>query len=221
MEKQTDLFGALRSEMVDSQLIPRGVSDVNVLQAMREIPRHLFVSSDMEKRAHDDGPLSIGEGQTISQPFIVAHMTQLLELEQHHKVLEIGTGSGYQAAILRYLCSNVFTVERIETLSERAREILKKIDLDDIHFFVGDGTLGWLEHAPYDRIIVTAAAPCVSSTLLQQLQIDGKIVVPVGDRYSQTMVRVTKTASGEKTERFYGCRFVPLIGQGDSAMESL
>jgi protein-L-isoaspartate(D-aspartate) O-methyltransferase len=184
-----------------------------VLAAMKEVPRHRFVDVALVNEAYDDNPLPIGEGQTISQPYMVAVMTQLLRLQGHERVLEIGTGSGYQAAILARLCAWVYTVERIPSLSDRARRIITQCGYDNITFLLGDGTEGWRKDAPYDGIMVTAGAPKIPETLVAQLIEGGRLVVPVGDRVSQTLKRVTMTAKGPITEDFTGCRFVDLIGK--------
>ncbi len=206
-------FEEARQRMVKDQLAGRGIRDSRVLEAMARIPRHAFVSKAMEARAYDDNPLSIGFGQTISQPYMVAIMTELLELKGHEKVLEIGTGCGYQTAILMELCREVFTVERIEALAAEAREHLSSLDLTNVFFMVGDGTLGWPAQAPFDGILVTAGCPIVPETLTDQLAPGGKLVIPVGDRFSQTLKRITRLDGQLKTENFTACRFVDLIGR--------
>jgi protein-L-isoaspartate(D-aspartate) O-methyltransferase len=202
-----------REDMVMHQLITRGIQDQRVLQAMREIPRHLFVPPEHRAMAYDDMPLPIGCDQTISQPFMVALMTAALRLRGHERVLEIGTGSGYQAAILARLCRVVFSLERLPDLATQARAILASLDLKNVHIFVGDGTLGLPEHAPYEAIVVTAGAPHLPQSLVDQLSLNGRLVIPVGDRLEQVLTRVTKTSTGLQTEHLGGCRFVPLIGQ--------
>jgi len=199
--------------MVASQLEARGIRDHRVLTAMAEVPRHLFVDESLRDEAYDDNPLPIGEGQTISQPYMVAIMTELLQLLGSEIILEIGTGSGYQAAVLSKLCRWVYTVERIKSLSERAQEITKAGGYENITFIVGDGTEGWPEAAPYDGIIVTAGAPRIPDTFVSQLRLGGKLVIPVGDRFSQTLQRVIKTEQGTTIENHTGCRFVDLIGR--------
>lgn len=199
--------------MVQRQLIARGISDPRVLAAMRLVPRHIFVEESLKGEAYDDNPLPIGDGQTISQPYMVALMTELLELRGPERVLEIGTGSGYQAAILSRICSRVFTIERFSDLSERAQEAVAACGYDNISFSIGDGTTGWAEEAPFDGIIVTAGAPMVPLVLVDQLVENGKLVVPVGDRYSQTLKRVIKTKTGHRVENHTGCRFVDLVGK--------
>jgi protein-L-isoaspartate(D-aspartate) O-methyltransferase len=206
-------YSALRKMMVENQLIARGIKDQRVLQAMLKVPRHLFVREEDIYRAYDDMALPIGDGQTISQPYMVAKMTELLELKGEEKVLEVGTGSGYQAAILAELSREVFTIERIASLAEEAEERLKQLGYDNVYVFVRDGTLGLPEHAPFDRIIITAGAPEVPEPLKQQLADNGIIVAPVGSRYSQQLVKVKKV--GEEFQQSYHtlCLFVPLIGE--------
>ncbi|MFH0821965.1 MAG: protein-L-isoaspartate(D-aspartate) O-methyltransferase [Pseudomonadota bacterium] len=207
-----DILAAVET-MLERQIKARGIRDPRVLVAMKEVPRHRFVDAALVNEAYDDNPLPIGEGQTISQPYMVAVMTQLLRLQGHERVLEIGTGSGYQAAILARLCARVYTVERIPSLSDRARRIISQCGYDNITFLLGDGTEGWRQDAPYDGIMVTAGAPKIPETLVAQLIEGGRLVVPVGDRVSQTLKRVTMTTKGPITEDFTGCRFVDLIGK--------
>jgi protein-L-isoaspartate(D-aspartate) O-methyltransferase len=202
-----------RQRMVREQLISRDIVDKSVLKAMSQIPREAYVGEALESRAYDDTPLPIGEGQTISQPYMVALMTQLLKLKGNEKVLEIGTGSGYQTAILAELSSKVFSIERSFSLSQKARKILENQGHLNILLRVGDGTIGWEEFAPYDRIIVTAGAPDVPQALLKQLAEGGSIVMPVGDRFQQDLKVVTRTKSGLETRSGGGCVFVPLIGR--------
>ena len=202
-----------RLNMVDSQLIHRGIKDKRVLDAMSKVPRHLFVPSESISIAYTDQPLSIGESQTISQPYMVALMSECLKLRSGEKILELGTGSGYQTAILAELGSFVYTIERISTLSIRAQGTLKHLEYENIRFKAGDGTLGWSENAPYDGIIVTAGAPRVSQVLINQLSEGGRIVIPVGNSFSQELVVVSKTNKKIKTENICGCMFVPLIGK--------
>ncbi len=206
-------FDALREFMVHTQLIPRGIRDERVLAAMRKVPRHLFVSESSRHRAYDDMALSIGEGQTISQPYMVAVMTELLELKGDEKVLEIGTGSGYQAAILAELSKQVFSIERIPALAARAEERLRALGYDAVRIKVSDGTLGWIDEAPFDRIIVTAGAPKVPDPLKEQLAEDGILVAPVGDRFSQQLLRIVKKDGTFREEFHTLCVFVPLIGE--------
>lgn len=206
-------FEALRKFMVQTQLIPRGIQDRRVLDAMRKVPRHLFVDEAIQFKAYDDMALSIGENQTISQPYMVAIMTELLELKGDEKVLEIGTGSGYQAAILAELAKEVFSVERIASLAGHAEERLHAIGYTNIHIKIDDGTLGWPEESPFDRIIITAGAPKVPEPLTGQLSENGILLAPVGDRFSQQLVKMQKI-KGTIMEEFYTpCVFVPLIGK--------
>jgi len=202
-----------RLNMVDIQLAHRGIKDKRVLDAMSKVPRHLFVPSEIASVAYTDQPLSIGESQTISQPYIVALMSECLKLEGGEKILELGTGSGYQTAILAELGSSVYSMERISTLSIGAQRILKHLGYENIKFKVGDGTLGWHENAPYDGIMVTAGAPKVSQVLIDQLSEGGRIVIPVGNSFSQELVVVSKVNKKIKTQNICGCMFVPLIGK--------
>ncbi len=203
----------LRHNMVAQQLSQRGIEDPRVLQAMRDIPRHLFVPARHRAMAYEDMPLSIGYEQTISQPLMVAMMTAALQLHGHERVLEIGTGSGYQAAILARLALVVFSIERIPELAVQARATLAMAGIMNVHVLVGDGSLGLPEHGPYDAIIVTAASPQVPPALIDQLKPGGRLIVPVGDRHEQTLMRLTAMSTGPRVERLGGCRFVPLIGQ--------
>ncbi len=206
-------FAALRERMVDEQIRARGVMDPRVLAAMRQVPRHRFVPEHLWGQAYNDYPLPIGADQTISQPYIVALMTELLELKETDRVLELGTGSGYQAAILAELAAQVFSIDRMGDLAQRAREVLESLGYNNIRIRVGDGTLGWPEEAPFEGIIVTAGAPRVPRPLTEQLALGGRLVIPVGDMFSQTLTLVRQTESGLKFEYFGGCRFVRLIGK--------
>ncbi|MEW5746096.1 MAG: protein-L-isoaspartate(D-aspartate) O-methyltransferase [Nitrospirota bacterium] len=208
-----DDFSALRNMMVDSQLVPRGITDERVLSAMRKVPRHLFVPEPMRHRAYEDMALSIGEGQTISQPYMVAVMTELLELKGDERVLEIGTGSGYQAAILGELAREVFTIERVPALAQQAQERLRRLGYANVEVIVRDGTRGLPDRAPFDGIIVTAAAPEVPAPLAEQLREGGVIVAPVGERFSQILIKGRKRAGALVEERSTPCVFVPLIGE--------
>jgi protein-L-isoaspartate(D-aspartate) O-methyltransferase len=203
----------LRREMVDAQLIPRGIIDDKVLSAFRKVPRHEFVPENIRYSAYDDCALPIGEGQTISQPYMVAIMTELLKLKGDEKVLEIGTGSGYQAAILAELCKQVYTIERMEDLSRRAEKIIKELGYTNIEFFTGDGTEGHEKASPYDGILVTAGCPEIPSPLVDQLAEGGRLVLPLGNRYLQTLTLVTKEKGKIKVEGSIGCVFVPLVGK--------
>lgn len=199
--------------MVDTQLVPRGIRDKAVLSAMRTVPRHLFLEESAQYRAYDDMALPIGEGQTISQPYMVAVMTELLGLTGKEKVLEIGTGSGYQAAVLAHLAKEVFTVERIVSLAEKAEQRFRELAYFNIHVKIGDGTLGWPEEAPFDGIIITAASPMVPNPIKEQVSENGIIVIPVGSRFSQQLIRIRKTMSGFEEQYHTPCVFVPLIGE--------
>jgi protein-L-isoaspartate(D-aspartate) O-methyltransferase len=203
----------LRHNMVTQQLIKRGIEDPRVLQAMRDTPRHCFVPVRHRAMAYEDMPLAIGHEQTISQPLMVAMMTAALQLHGHERVLEIGTGSGYQAAILSRLAVVVFSIERIPELAAQARATLAMAGIMNVHVFVGDGSLGLPEHGPYDAVVVTAASPKVPPALVDQLKPGGRLIIPVGDRHEQTLIRLTATSNGPQVERLGGCRFVPLIGQ--------
>ncbi|MFH1862701.1 MAG: protein-L-isoaspartate(D-aspartate) O-methyltransferase [bacterium] len=207
------MFWRLRQRMVKEQLAARDIHDERVLAVMNRIPRELFVPPEMQDRAYSDSPVQIGAGQTISQPYIVALMTQLLRLKGREQVLEIGTGSGYQTVVLAELCAHVYTVERMPELSHQATEVLRGLGIANVSLSVGDGTQGWAEHAPYDRIIVTAAAPSIPNSLIEQLLEGGVLVIPVGDRFQQDLKVIVKTESELKIRSGGGVVFVPLIGQ--------
>jgi protein-L-isoaspartate(D-aspartate) O-methyltransferase len=205
---------ALREEMVEYQIKKRGVEDERVLDAIRSVPRHEFTPELPPASAYEDRPLPIGEDQTISQPYIVAVMTEALNVEPGHRVLEIGTGSGYQAAVLAEIADRVFTIERLESLQEKARGTLTSLGYDNISFRTGDGTLGWEEHAPYDRIIVTAGAPEIPEPLVDQLRDDGGIlVIPAGSGLQQELIRVRMQDGTPQRENLGACAFVKLIGE--------
>lgn len=200
--------------MVESQIADRGVRDRRVLDAMRSVQRHLFVPEAIRNASYDDNALGIGHSQTISQPYIVALMTEALELKGGERVLEIGTGSGYQTAVLASLCDRVYTVERIGRLSRRAQETLKNLGVKNVEYLVGDGSLGWQSEAPFDAVIVTAAPPRPPEPLKSQLAIGGRLVVPAGDRGSQELLRIRRTGDNEfATENLLAVVFVPLIGE--------
>ncbi len=201
-----------RERMVKNQLIARGIKDERVLQVMGKIPRHLFIEDALSGEAYNDHPVPIGERQTISQPYIVALMTEALELKGNENALEIGTGSGYQTAILAGLCSRVYTIERIKSLLGNARKLLSQLGYDNILFKTFDGTLGWKEYAPFDAIMVTAGAPSLTEPLIDQLADDGRMIIPVGDRYSQELIKVIRKGKSLEQESLGGCRFVNLIG---------
>jgi len=208
-----DKYKKLREWMVDTQIVERGIRDERVIKVMKKIPRHLFVPENIMDDAYDDRALPIGYGQTISQPYIVALMTELLELKGDEKVLEIGTGSGYQAAILAELAKEVHTIERVESLAREAEKKFEKLGIKNIKVYVRDGTEGIPEEAPFDRIIITAATPDIPEPLIEQLKEDGIVVAPVGERYSQYMLKAIK--KGKELERHYliPVAFVPLIGK--------
>ena len=205
-------YEVARARMVGEQLIKRGIVDESVLKAMGSVPRHLFVDQAFWPRAYGDYPLPIGNDQTISQPYIVALMTQELALPENGKVLEIGTGSGYQTAILSFLGCSVYTIERFDELTKRAKNVLKKLNIKNIHFKVGDGSIGWEVNAPFDGIIVTAGAPEIPDALIEQLTTGGKIVIPVGKRHSQRLISVIKGEKIIEKHDMCGCMFVPLVG---------
>jgi protein-L-isoaspartate(D-aspartate) O-methyltransferase len=190
------------------------IADKRVVEAMKRVPREAFVSPEQYHVAYDDRPLSIGFGQTISQPFIVALMVQALELNGDENVLELGTGSGYEAAILAELAQKVITVESVPELAESAKQVLDKLGYSNIEVHVAGRTMGWPEEAPYDAIIVSAGAPTVPQVLLEQLTGNGRLVIPVGSRWQQELLRVTKLRKGNRVENLGGCYFVPLIGEG-------
>jgi protein-L-isoaspartate(D-aspartate) O-methyltransferase len=210
-----DRYKKQRIKMVDSQIRSRAIKDERLLKVMEKVPRHLFVDEGLIEQAYNDNPLPIGESQTISQPYIVALMTESLELNGKDKVLEIGTGSGYQTAILAELAASVFSIERVATLAGRARRLLDHLNYYNVAIRVGDGTYGWREEAPFDAIIVTAGAPEVPKLLLEQLAVGGKLVLPVGSHSSQTLRKITRLSedlNDVKEENLGGCRFVDLIG---------
>jgi protein-L-isoaspartate(D-aspartate) O-methyltransferase len=202
-----------RERMVRTQMESRGIADPRVLAAFRKVPRHRFMPEGIRSRAYEDTPLPIGEGQTISQPYTVARMTEALELTDKRIVLEIGTGSGYQAAILAELAEWVYSVERLRNLSGAARNILDELGYHNVATKVGDGTLGWSEHAPYDAVIVTAGGPSIPQPLVDQLQDGGRLVMPVGDPYSQSLILGVKRGGRLETDNLGPYRFVELVGE--------
>jgi len=207
-------YDIARKRMVETQVIGRGIRDRRVIDAMLKIPRHLFVEEAMAAQAYNDNPLPIGERQTISQPYMVALMTEMLELKGKERVLEIGTGSGYQAAVLAVLADRVYTMERIRPLALRARKVLDSLGLLNVNIKIDDGTCGWEEESPFDAIIVTAGAPEIPEALVKQLAPGGCLVLPVGNQTSQTLVRIRKAEDGAvSVEQSIGCRFVKLIGK--------
>ena len=207
-------YDIARKRMVETQLIARGIRDRRVIEAMLKIPRHVFVEEAMSAQSYSDNPLPIGEKQTISQPYMVALMTQLLRLDGTETILELGTGSGYQAAVLATLARRVYTIEKIRPLALRARKALDSLGLLNVNIKIDDGTAGWASEAPFDGIIVTAGAPEVPPTLISQLKTGGRLVIPVGDQIEQTLMRITKLEDGSVSEEaITGCRFVKLIGK--------
>ncbi len=206
-------FKKARDRMVETQIAARGVHDERVLEAMRKVPRHQFVDEALRDQAYSDHPLPIGEKQTISQPYIVALMTESLELSGTEKILEIGTGSGYQSAVLAELADRVFSIERYPALAYRANGVLRKLGYRNVIVRVGDGSLGWPDDAPFDGILVTAGTPSIPQPLIDQLAVGGRLVVPVGDRMSQELVLVRRHAEGINKSHLGGVRFVDLIGK--------
>ena len=208
------MISAVARKRMVAELVKRGITDQRVVGAMLEIPRHIFVEEAMASQAYSDGALPIGEKQTISQPYIVARMTQLLQLTGREKVLELGTGSGYQAAVLATLADRVYTVERIRPLALKARKALDSLRLLNVNLKIGDGTEGWAEQAPFDAILVTAGAPYLPECLVEQLAPGGRLVIPVGNRSDQKLILVIKAMDGSVSrEESDGCRFVRLIGR--------
>lgn len=199
--------------MVEEQLRPRGIRDERVLRAMGSVPRHLFVPAEFSSSAYMDGPLPIGASQTISQPYIVAYMTQLLAVEAGDKVLEVGTGSGYQAAVLSHLAGQVYSLERVPRLAEQARRVLQLLEIDNVEILIRDGSLGLPEQAPFDAIVVTAAGPRAPEPLKDQLAEGGHLVIPVGSRQGQVLERWTRRQRELDVERLAPVAFVPLIGE--------
>jgi len=207
-------YNVARRRMVEQQIEARGIHDQRVLEAMLKVPRHLFVEPGLKSHAYSDASLPIGHKQTISQPYMVAAMSAALELKGDERILEIGTGSGYQTAILSLLAKRVYSIERISALAGRARRMLDQLVMSNVNIKVGDGTIGWKDQAPFDGILVAAGAPDVPQEYLQQLDFGGRLVLPVGDREQQILLRVTRLEDGRfKREQLMGCRFVPLIGE--------
>jgi len=206
-------YERLREAMVEKQIEARGITDPYVLGAMRKVPRHLFVSEALMDQAYGDFPLPIGEQQTISQPYIVAEMTQALQPSKDDRVLEIGTGSGYQAVILAEIVFRVYTIERIHSLFVKTRRLFDKLRYHNILTKYSDGTSGWIDESPFDAIIVTAGAPEIPKVLVDQLSVGGRMVLPIGDQYSQDLIRLHKDEEGVHETNLGGCRFVKLIGE--------
>jgi protein-L-isoaspartate(D-aspartate) O-methyltransferase len=206
-------FPKARFKMVEEQITARGIKEAKLIAAMKKIPRHLFVEEALQNQVYTDHPLPIGEKQTISQPYMAALMTEALLLTGKEKVLEIGTGSGYQTAILAELSEKVFSIERIRPLAIRARKLLYELGYFNVEIKIFDGTFGWLEESPFDAILVTAGSPDIPQPLIDQLTTGGRLVIPVGDAFVQDLFRMTKTETGVKKEDLGGCRFVKLIGK--------
>jgi protein-L-isoaspartate(D-aspartate) O-methyltransferase len=208
-----DPFQALRRRMVDEQLAGQGIRDARVLDALREVPRHLFVPESEVDQAYENHPVAIGEGQTISQPWIVARMSQALALQGGEKTLEVGSGSGYQTAVLKALGADVYTIERVPELSERARRNVERAGYSGVHYRIGDGSKGWPEEAPFDRVIVTAGAPSLPLSLVEQLRDGGSMVIPVGGGEEQELLLVRRGQGRVTRERICTCVFVKLWGE--------
>ena len=213
MEKESIKYERQREEMVRSQIEARGIKDPAVLAAFRKVPRHLFVSEALRDQSYGDYPLPIGEQQTISQPYIVAEMTQALELKKDDRVLEIGTGSGYQAAILAQIVYRVYTIERIRSLHIQARNLFDKLQYYNIVTRYADGTKGWQKESPFDAIIVTAGAPEIPDALINQLKTGGRLVVPVGNQHTQELLKIDRSNNNFQQTNLGGCRFVKLVGE--------
>ncbi len=209
----TDMWDLKRNKMVESQIEMRGINDDSVLKAMRKVPRHEFVPKENRELSYEDYPLPIGYDQTISQPYIVAAMTEALELTPEKKVLEIGTGSGYQAAVLAEIVHKVYSIEIVPELAKRAEEILKQLNYTNVNVRAGDGYIGWPEEAPFDTIIVTCAPDSIPEPLIEQLKEGGNIVIPVGGRFVQQLIKVTKKEGKLISENLMGVRFVPMTGK--------
>ena len=210
---KNDPFARERENMVNYQIARRGIVDERILDAMRTIPRHLFVPEEFQRDAYDDRPLPIGYEQTISQPYIVAFMTNVLDLHGNECVLEVGTGSGYQAAVISLLVKKVYTVERIPALAEQAQKTLQELGIKNVEVHQGDGSLGWLDHAPYQAILVTAAAPEAPKALLDQLDVGGCMVIPVGGRTQQVLEIWRRNQEGLQSQTTFPVMFVPLKGK--------
>ncbi|MBS3732362.1 MAG: protein-L-isoaspartate(D-aspartate) O-methyltransferase [Desulfobacterales bacterium] len=213
MEGDSRRYQRQREAMVKNQIEARGVSDPKTLAAMRRVPRHLFVSEGLMDQAYNDHPLPIGEQQTISQPYIVAMMTEALQIDEDDRVLEIGTGSGYQAAVLAEIAHRVYTIERNRTLYQNARKVFENLGYFNIIARYSDGTIGWSEEAPFDAILITAGAPEIPKPLIDQLAMGGRMVIPVGSSLSQKMIKVVRDEQGIHQSELGGCRFVRLVGQ--------
>ena len=206
-------YAGQRRKMVEEQLVERGINDLRLLEVVSRVPRHLFVQESLQHRAYGDTPLPIGENQTISQPYIVGAMTEALHLKGEERVLEIGTGSGYQTAIIAELCSQVFTIERLNNLSRKAQNVLESLNYMNIVFKMFDGTYGWPDQAPFDAILITASAPEIPGSLVKQLGDGGRLVAPIGEADKQKLVVLTKNGDRVSRRDLGDCKFVPLIGK--------
>ena len=212
-EQATKAYAGQRRKMVEEQLLERGIKDLALMEVMSRVPRHLFVDSSLQQRAYGDCPLPIGENQTISQPYIVASMTEALQLKGEERVLEIGTGSGYQTAILAEMASQVFTIERIKPIVQKTKVLLNSLGYASIVFKVFDGTYGWRDQSPFDAILISAATPNIPTALIEQLADKGRLVAPVGGRESQKLTVLSKVGSRLVSREKESCKFVPLIGK--------
>ena len=212
-EPDIQAYAGQRRKMVEEQILGRGIKDLSVMEVLSRVPRHLFVNSSLQHRAYGDCPLPIGENQTISQPYIVALMTQVLDLKGGERVLEIGTGSGYQTAILAELASHVFTIERVKPLVKKTKELLEGLKYKNIVFKTFDGTYGWRDQSPFDAILISAAAPSIPKSLIEQLADKGRLVAPVGERESQDLIVLNKNGNKVMERKIGSCKFVPLIGK--------
>lgn len=216
-----DHYAAPRNKLVDESIVAAGIKDPAVIAALRKVPRHELVPPELKARAYEDNPLPIGFDQTISQPYVVATMTEAAHVAPGAKVLEIGTGSGYQAAVLAELGADVYSIEIVEPLAKRTHELLARLGYDRLHLRIGDGYAGWPEAAPFDAIIVTAAPPAIPQPLVDQLRVGGRLVIPVGEQHeSQDLRVITKTASGTTSETLYPVRFVPMTGRAQGSQGS-
>ena len=212
-EPDIHAYAGQRRKMVEKQILGRGIKDLSVMEVLSRVPRHLFVNSSLQHRAYGDCPLPIGENQTISQPYIVALMTQVLDLKGGERVLEIGTGSGYQTAILAELASHVFTIERVKPLVKKTKELLEGLKYKNIVFKTFDGTYGWRDQSPFDAILISAATPSIPKSLIEQLADKGRLVAPVGERESQDLIVLNKNGNKVMERKIGSCKFVPLIGK--------
>ena len=212
-EPDIQAYAGQRRKMVEEQILGRGIKDLSVMEVLSRVPRHLFVNSSLQHRAYGDCPLPIGENQTISQPYIVALMTQALDLKGEERVLEIGTGSGYQTAILAELAAQIFTIERIKPLVKKTKELLEGLKYKNIVFKTFDGTYGWRDQSPFDAILISAATPSIPKSLIEQLADKGRLVAPVGERESQDLIVLNKNGNRVVERKIGSCKFVPLIGK--------